>query len=249
MTIEDALRLATRDEPLAALDGLRALDDPNARTLEAQLQARVAHLATPDAYAAFYRARATADPAMPGALFNLRFDPRMQEVERLLATHGAQRVLDVGCADGRHLLYLAMRFGLSGTGLDLAPGYVDLVNRYASVLGFPVNAVCGAIEDTDLGGTYDVALAMDVLEHVRDVPAALAGIERQVGHGGHVILTTPLTPPAHRCETDAREHVRLLGHPALLQAVQGKPLVGYAQFPLGGRFGNWGHVVAYQVQH
>ena len=103
----------------------------------------------------------------------------------------ARRLLEVGCGTGFVLAGLrdafpAMRLvgsELHAEGLDLARRRVpdaELVQLDAADMPFE--------------GEFDVVGAFDVLEHVEDDEAALAGMRRAVRAGGGVILLVPQHP-------------------------------------------------------
>jgi SAM-dependent methyltransferase len=95
------------------------------------------------------------------------------------------RLLDVGCGTGGTLERLGP-FGCA-VGLDLEPlalqfcrerGHAALVRGSATALPFPE-------------GSFDVVLALDVLEHIPDHEAAAREIARVLRPGGHALITVP----------------------------------------------------------
>lgn len=100
------------------------------------------------------------------------------------------RILDVGCGDGFHLSLLK-EFGRPGwrlEGVDLDPRAV----KAARARGLTVHE--GTLEDADLPeGAYDLALAIQTIEHVSDPPALLASIRSALRPGGRVLIVTDNT--------------------------------------------------------
>ncbi len=81
------------------------------------------------------------------------------------------RILDIGCGGGVLSEPLA-RLGADVTGIDPAPGNVDIAARHAAKSALPVTYLATTAEDLAAAGqSYDVVLAMEVVEHVRN-PAA-----------------------------------------------------------------------------
>ena len=95
------------------------------------------------------------------------------------------RLLDAGCGTGRNLV----EFGALGpaTGVDPSPEAVELCRRRG------LNEVqCAGVEDLPFGpGEFDLLLACDVLEHVRDDGVALKELLRVADVGGNLIITAP----------------------------------------------------------
>jgi SAM-dependent methyltransferase len=106
----------------------------------------------------------------------------------LPAAEGADRarILDAGCGSGRNMVLLARRGAVSG--IELASQSLEVAR--ARALG-PV--VPGSLDDPlpfD-DAAFDLAVALDVLEHVADDGAALRELARVVAPGGRLLVTVP----------------------------------------------------------
>ena len=99
-----------------------------------------------------------------------------------------KRVADVGCGAGLLAEPLA-RLGGEVTGIDAASENIVAARTHAEgqglVIGYRVGDV-GALE-----GQYDLVTSMEVIEHVADVPAFLAGLAGALAADGLLILSTP----------------------------------------------------------
>src|SRR5271156_7235418 len=98
------------------------------------------------------------------------------------ATLAGARVLDVGCGGGLLCEALA-RAGAQVTGIDLAPGMIDVARLHASEQGLDVSYQVVSAEDVASGnaGGFDVVTCMEMLEHVPDpqrMTATLASLVR-----------------------------------------------------------------------
>jgi 2-polyprenyl-6-hydroxyphenyl methylase/3-demethylubiquinone-9 3-methyltransferase len=101
------------------------------------------------------------------------------------------RALDVGCGGG--LLSEAMaRAGATVTGIDLAPGMVEVARLHAAEEGLTVEyRVAGAEElGADPAGRFDVITCMEMLEHVPQPAKMLATLAALVRPGGAVFVST-----------------------------------------------------------
>jgi 2-polyprenyl-6-hydroxyphenyl methylase / 3-demethylubiquinone-9 3-methyltransferase len=100
------------------------------------------------------------------------------------------RVLDVGCGGGVLSEPLA-RLGAGVTGLDPAPTNVQVARLHAEQAGLSVDYRSDTVEAVaERGERFDVVLAMEVVEHVTDVPAFTAACARAVKPGGLLVMAT-----------------------------------------------------------
>lgn len=103
-----------------------------------------------------------------------------------LERHGARggKLLEVGCAYGFFLDEAARRFEV--TGVEIAPSAADHARRSGH------HVVTGDAHAPELAerGPYDVAVLLDVVEHLPDPGAALATLAERVRPGGLLLLTT-----------------------------------------------------------
>jgi 2-polyprenyl-6-hydroxyphenyl methylase/3-demethylubiquinone-9 3-methyltransferase len=100
------------------------------------------------------------------------------------------RIVDVGCGGGVLSEPLA-RLGAAVTGLDPAPTNVAVARLHAERAGVAVAYRNEALEDAVARGeTFDIVLAMEVVEHVADVPAFVAACARAVAPGGLLVMAT-----------------------------------------------------------
>jgi 2-polyprenyl-6-hydroxyphenyl methylase/3-demethylubiquinone-9 3-methyltransferase len=97
--------------------------------------------------------------------------------------------LDVGCGAGLLAEPLA-RLGAGVTGIDAAEENIAVARTHAAGAGLAIDYRHG--EPGELGlGQFDLVTAMEVLEHVADKPAFLAGLARHLAPGGLIVLSTP----------------------------------------------------------
>ncbi|HEX8663873.1 MAG TPA: bifunctional 2-polyprenyl-6-hydroxyphenol methylase/3-demethylubiquinol 3-O-methyltransferase UbiG [Beijerinckiaceae bacterium] len=98
--------------------------------------------------------------------------------------------LDVGCAGGLLSEPLA-RLGAAVTGLDPAAENVAVARLHAERAGLAIDYREDAIEAVaGRGERFELVLAMEVVEHVADVPAFVAACCRTVAPGGLLLMST-----------------------------------------------------------
>ena len=100
-----------------------------------------------------------------------------------------KRALDVGCGAGLLTEPLA-RLGAEVTGVDAAVSNVEAARSHAAGSGLSIDYRQGELAALGLG-EFDLVTSMEVLEHVADKPAFVAGLARHLAPGGLMVLSTP----------------------------------------------------------
>jgi SAM-dependent methyltransferase len=109
----------------------------------------------------------------------------IEEVLARLELPNTSRILDAGCGSGRNMVELARR----GTvvGLELSPTSVELAR--ARGCGEVVEGSLLAMPFAD--GGFDLAVCLDVIEHLEDDIGAMRELRRTVAPGGALLVTVP----------------------------------------------------------
>jgi SAM-dependent methyltransferase len=95
------------------------------------------------------------------------------------------RILDAGCGSGRNMLELA-RHG-TVTGVELSPTSATLArDRNAGEV-----LTCSVLEMPFADDSFDLAVSLDVIEHLDDDLAAMRELRRVVAPGGALLVTVP----------------------------------------------------------
>ena len=97
------------------------------------------------------------------------------------------RVLDVGCGGGLLCEALA-RAGAKVTGIDLAPGMIEVARLHAAEQGLDITYDVVAAEE--IVGGFDVVTCMEMLEHVPDPERMTATLATLVKPGGALFVST-----------------------------------------------------------
>jgi 2-polyprenyl-6-hydroxyphenyl methylase / 3-demethylubiquinone-9 3-methyltransferase len=100
-----------------------------------------------------------------------------------------KRALDVGCGAGLLTEPLA-RLGAAATGLDAAPENVAAARLHAEGQGLQIDYRAGSVEDL-ADERFDLVCSMEVIEHVADPAAFVAGLKRALAPGGLLVMSTP----------------------------------------------------------
>jgi 2-polyprenyl-6-hydroxyphenyl methylase/3-demethylubiquinone-9 3-methyltransferase len=100
------------------------------------------------------------------------------------------RVLDIGCGGGLLCEPLA-RLGASVVGADPSASNIEVARRHAAEAGLAIDYRATTAEAlAGAGENFDLVLAMEVVEHVADLRAFIAGCAAMVRPNGLMIAAT-----------------------------------------------------------
>ena len=100
-----------------------------------------------------------------------------------------KRALDVGCGAGLLCEPLA-RLGADVTGVDAAAENIAVASDHARGGDLAIDYRHGDLSELKLG-QFDLVTSMEVIEHVADKAAFVAGLKAALAPGGLMVLSTP----------------------------------------------------------
>jgi SAM-dependent methyltransferase len=112
------------------------------------------------------------------------------DIERLALT-SERRLLDLGCGPGGPLTWIAASVGCAATGLDVSPTAVAAARARAAARGLDRVTILQADLDEPLcfdSGSFDIAMALDSVLHMRDRRSLFGEVARVLSPGGRFIF-------------------------------------------------------------
>ena len=116
------------------------------------------------------------------------------------------KVLDLGCGEGRHVISAYLEADIQAVGVDL--GFEDLKYTAEKFTEFdePENSAksfglsqANALHLPFADDTFDVVICSEVLEHIPDYELALEEIQRVLAPGGTFVASVPRAWPERIC--------------------------------------------------
>ena len=148
------------------------------------------------------------NPKGASAMLHRLNPPRLRYIREAVDAHwggdpnsftplAGKTALDVGCGAGLLCEPLA-RLGAQVTGVDAAPENIGAARAHAEASGLTIDYRAGEFENEVKGRTFDLVTSMEVIEHVTDPAAFVAGLAAALAPGGLMILSTPNRTPLSR---------------------------------------------------
>ena len=145
------------------------------------------------------------DPGGSSAMLHRLNPPRLAYLRRQMDAHwgadpagftplAGKSALDVGCGAGLLAEPLA-RLGARVTGIDASAQVIAAARDHAGALGIDYRV--GGIEAA-AGERFDLITSLEVIEHVADARAFVAGLAGALAPGGLMVLSTPNRTPLSR---------------------------------------------------
>ena len=117
-----------------------------------------------------------------------------RDLQRLIARYvqAGQDVLEIGCAPGKILAWVAANFHAQVSGLDYSPRGFDQARRLFAALRIPADLRCEDLRQTTFPRErFDLVYSIGVIEHFDDPREVVRNHLSLVRPGGTALMTVP----------------------------------------------------------
>jgi tRNA (mo5U34)-methyltransferase len=99
-------------------------------------------------------------------------------------------MLDVGCNAGYNTINAAVKYGLSGTGIDVVPRHVEVSRFFSELAGVRAEFLISSAETFARPAAFDVILHLGTLYHLPNPVLSLENTFANLRPGGYLALET-----------------------------------------------------------
>jgi SAM-dependent methyltransferase len=140
-------------------------------------------------------------------------------IRRRVAPRKDARLLEIGCGTGHNLEMLSQFGAVEALEIDDWAREMSEKRLGRPIHSAPLPELKGIPE-----GAYDLVGAFDVIEHIPDDKAAIAGISRLLKPGGKFVMTVPAHQWMWSAHDVVNHHQRRYSKSGLMQLIEQSPL-------------------------
>lgn len=120
--------------------------------------------------------------------------PDMERLVKLFKKNDVQKILDLGCGTGRHLLFFSKK-GFDMFGIDASSKGIEIAQEWLSEEGISVETNCCRIEHSFpyKDNFFDAIISIQVIHHnlMENILKTIKEIVRVLKKGGYIYITFP----------------------------------------------------------
>lgn len=127
--------------------------------------------------------------------FVARYIQRRVGIELYEKKKGFKKILDLGCGNGRHIVFLSEQ-GFDVYGIDISAEAIEIASAWTTKIGLKANLRTGDIKELPYeNDSFDVIISYGVLDHIlfSDAKKAMQEIRRVCLPGGYIFVTLRAT--------------------------------------------------------
>ncbi len=122
----------------------------------------------------------------------LAINRRLDKLYKRHLERGEKKILEIGCARGKQLIYFAKEFGYDVYGVDISEKGVEIAKNNLETAGIQGTILCQDIFQTTLEEkSFDIVYSMGLIEHFEN-PSDIINVHlRLLKEGGILLISIP----------------------------------------------------------
>ena len=122
----------------------------------------------------------------------LAINKKLDNLFKGLLGKGNKKILEIGCAKGKQLIYFSKEFGYEVCGIDYSEKGVALAKQNLKIAGVEGTILCEDIFQTSFKEkSFDIVYSMGLIEHFEDPADIIDTHIKLLKKGGTLIITIP----------------------------------------------------------
>jgi 2-polyprenyl-3-methyl-5-hydroxy-6-metoxy-1,4-benzoquinol methylase len=122
----------------------------------------------------------------------LAINKKLDRLFKSFLERGNKRILEIGCAKGKYLIYFAKEFGYEVYGTDYSEKGAVLAQENLKKAGVAGTTLCQDIFQTTFQDNYfDIVYSMGLIEHFKNPADVIDAHIKLLKNGGTLIITIP----------------------------------------------------------
>ena len=121
--------------------------------------------------------------------------PDMKKITQLFQDHNVQRVLDLGCGTGRHMVFFT-KLGFQMYGFDASPQALAIAEKWLKEEGLEADLVLHQMEKRFPyeDSYFEAIISIQVIHHnlLKDIQYSVSECERVLTRNGLIFISVPI---------------------------------------------------------
>ena len=122
----------------------------------------------------------------------MAINKKLDKLFKRFLVKGDKKILEIGCAKAKHLIYFAREFGYEIYGIDYSESGIEIANENLKIAGIQGTILCeDAFKTSFKSESFNVVYSMGLIEHFENPKGIINVHINLLKKGGKLIITVP----------------------------------------------------------